>query len=583
MDNKQHWTPPLALMQTAKGWLQFTHPTQVWIAEKTADIEPILSQIAQARTHIVGFLTYEASQTWGYSTHTHSPLPFAWFAAFDTPTRLPELPTPTHSFQLTNWQPTINRNSYQKAIQRIKHHIAEGQTYQVNYTFPMQAQFKGDSYALFWQLAQNQRAQQMAYLDLGRFAICSASPELFFHLEKGHLLSRPMKGTAVRGLTLHQDNQQIEALKTDPKSQAENVMIVDMIRNDMSHIAQTGTVQVPRLFEVSRYPTLLQLTSDVVCQTTATAPDVLRAMFPCASITGAPKHRTMQLINQLEPNPRGIYTGSIGYIQPNGNAQFNVAIRTVTIDRQQEQATYHTGGGIIWDSDTQAEYEECLLKAQVLTRPPIRYELLETILWEPNAGYFLLTLHWQRLINSATYFNIEGAWPALKQELHEASRIFTQPMKVRVLLKPNGRFTIQPTPLTPTPQTIQLAIATTPIHSQNVWLYHKTTHRQVYQQAQAQHPQADDVLLYNEKGHLTEGCIGNIAFYLNGRWCTPPIEDGLLAGTMRQHLLNTGQLVEQSISIQQLQEQNLPLRHLNAVRKVRPATLFQPALSSPAE
>ena len=312
---------------------------------------------------------------------------------------------PYGEYQVGEWEAAVDWPAYSRAIAAIKSYIAQGYTYQVNYTMPLSASFSGDPWALYRDLTQSQQAQFMAYLDLGRFVICSSSPELFFLREGLQFMSKPMKGTARRGRTLTEDHLQMRWLQNSEKNRAENVMIVDMIRNDFGRIAEIGSVDVPELFTVERYPTLLQMTSTVSARSKATLPEIMRAMFPCASITGAPKVRTMEIIKELEPQARGIYTGSIGFITPEQQASFIVAIRTVVIDRLNNQATYGVGGGSVWDSEADQEYQEAFLKAQVLVQRQPSFELLETMRWSEDGGYYLLDLHLQRLAQSAEYFD----------------------------------------------------------------------------------------------------------------------------------------------------------------------------------
>ena len=437
------------------------------------------------------------------------------------------------------WQSSISRTAYDAAIQQIKDHIAAGNTYQVNYTFPLQANFSGDPLAYFPQLSAAQQGNYTAFVDIGRFAICSASPELFFKLDGSHLHSKPMKGTAVRGRTLAEDEANIAWLSQSEKNRAENVMIVDMIRNDMGRVAQVGSVSVPKLFDVERYPTLLQMTSTVEAQTDAPLSQIMANMFPCASITGAPKVRTMEIIKTLEPQPRGIYTGSIGFITPQRQAQFNVAIRTVLVDKALGRATYGVGGGIIWDSDAAEEYEECRVKSRVLTEKRPYFELIETMLWQPDGGYFLLEEHLARLRNSVEYFEIEWQETAVRTELELLATTLIEASKARLLLAQDGSFTLQAVPLSvgAKPQPMRVGLATQPIDSNTVWLYHKTTRRYIYETAVHSRPDCDEVILHNERGELTEASNSNIALLLDGKLVTPPIESGLLGGTFRGYLL----------------------------------------------
>ena len=333
-------------------------------------------------------------------------LPLLWLGLFHAPEVWSDLPDTALAHTLGPWEPAIDRATYRQAIAAIKEQIAAGYTYQINYTFPLGAAFKGEPWPLFVQLALAQRGRYAAYVDTGRHVVCSASPELFFQKADGVLTSRPMKGTAPRGRTVAEDEAQRAWLFASEKNRAENVMIVDMIRNDMGRVAEVGSVRVPVLFEVERYPTVLQMTSTVTSRTNVSVADVFKALFPCASITGAPKVSAMGIIADLEPAARGVYTGAIGYLAPGGRAQFNVAIRTVVVDRQTGRATYGVGSGVVWDSDADEEYDECLLKARVLAAERPDFELLETMLWRPETGVFLLDRHLERLADSAEYFGI---------------------------------------------------------------------------------------------------------------------------------------------------------------------------------
>ncbi|MTJ51717.1 aminodeoxychorismate synthase component I, partial [Anabaena sp. UHCC 0253] len=475
-----------------------------------------------------------------------------------------------------NWKPSVSEIEYHQAISEIKKYIALGETYQVNYTFRLNTAFSGDSWQLFLKLVQAQKADYGAYVDIDNFAICSASPELFFRLDGNQLTSLPMKGTAARGLTLVTDHDIANKLHFSEKNRAENVMIVDMIRNDMGKVANISTVKVPSLFNVEKYPTVWQMTSTVTATTTASISEIMGALFPCASITGAPKTKTMEIIHDLENTPRRIYTGCIGFISPQRQAQFNVAIRTVLIDKENSQAEYGVGGGIVWDSVSNDEYQECQIKAQVLTLNQPDCSLLETILWQPDDGYFILDYHLQRLQNSAIYFDFNLELNKLKIQLDKLTESFlNQPYKIRLLLDSDGEITYQTTPLSPVNnQTfVKLGICCTPVDSNNVFLYHKTTNRQVYEIAKAAFPDCDDVLLWNERGEITETCIGNIVVDLNGELLTPPVICGLLAGTFRADLLAQGKIKEEIITIEMLKYSDR-IYIINSVQKWREAVLI---------
>lgn len=583
-----HPVPQVVLQDgDRRRWLAFRAPETVLCAHAAGEVLEALRVAQQAveagGMHAAGFLAYEAAPAFDRALRTMQPrqgLPLLWLGLFPPPEVLATLPEARASCELGVWQPAVQRDSYRQTIASIKGQIARGNTYQVNFTFPLVAGFSGDPWGLFVRLAGSQQARYAAYVDTGRHVVCSASPELFFHLAGGVLTSRPMKGTAPRGLTLADDEAQRAWLRSSEKNRSENVMIVDMIRNDMGRIAETGSVHVPRLFEVERYPTVLQMTSTVVSRTAASPSQVLGALFPCASITGAPKVSTMGIIAGLEPAPRGVYTGAIGYLAPGSRAQFNVAIRTVLVDRQNGQATYGVGSGVVWDSDADEEYDECLLKARVLSARPADFDLLETILWTPEDGYFLLDRHLRRLAESAEYFGVAVDLPRIDHELSDlAGALPAHAHRVRLLVDQEGVARIEAQPLHPTPGPLPLRIglAPGPIDRGDVFLYHKTTRRDVYEAARLARPDCDDVLLWNEQGEIAETCVANVAVRLGGELVTPPVACGLLAGTLRSHLLAQGRLREQVITVKDLPHCD-GIYVLNSVRGMRPATLIEPVI-----
>jgi para-aminobenzoate synthetase/4-amino-4-deoxychorismate lyase len=448
-----------------------------------------------------------------------------------------------------DWHPTITRGEYEDALCAIHEAIAAGEVYQVNYTFRLRAPFSGDLLTLFWQLYECQPVPYAAYLDTGAHAIASLSPELFFALDGERITTRPMKGTAPRGLTRADDLQHAERLTRCPKNRAENLMIVDMARNDLGRIARIGSVRVPRLFEAERYATLWQMTSTVVACTDAPLPEIFRALFPAASITGAPKIRATHVIHALERAPRGVYTGAIGVVLPDRHAQFNVAIRTLHYDKVAAQLTFGVGSGIVWDSEQVAEYEECLTKAQVLFAPRPAFELLETLLWRRGRGYFLLEAHLQRLRDSADYFGFALDADAVRHQLLTVAERFTAPRyRVRLRVNRYGEAQVEHAPLAPERRVWRVALAHEPVNPREVFLYHKTTHRQVYERARAAQPDCDDVILWNTRGEITESTLANVVVRVDGRYYTPPVECGLLAGVYREHLLQRGLLRERVLT-----------------------------------
>jgi para-aminobenzoate synthetase/4-amino-4-deoxychorismate lyase len=467
---------------------------------------------------------------------------------------LPCAPTPLshlggEGLGVREWRPTLTRGEYARALCAIHEAIAAGEVYQVNYTFRLRAPYEGDLLPLFWQLYERQPVPYAAYLDTGAHAIASLSPELFFALDGECITTRPMKGTAPRGLTLADDLQHAERLTRCPKNRAENLMIVDMARNDLGRIARIGSVRVPRLFEAERYATLWQMTSTVVACTDAPLPEIFRALFPAASITGAPKIRATHVIHALERAPRGVYTGAIGVVLPDRRAQFNVAIRTLHYDKAAGQLEYGVGSGIVWDSEQVAEYEECLTKAQVLFAPRPAFELLETLLWRRGRGYFLLEAHLKRLRNSADHFGFAVDADAVRHQLLTVAERFTAPRyRVRLRVNRHGAAQVEYAPLSPERRVWRVALAHEPVNPREVFLYHKTTHRQVYERARAARPDCDDVILWNTRGEITESTLANVVVRLDGRYYTPPVECGLLAGVYREHLLQRGLLRERVLT-----------------------------------
>ncbi|MBN1558285.1 MAG: aminodeoxychorismate synthase component I [Lentisphaerae bacterium] len=352
-------------------WRRFDNPVEVVAAHRPQDVWPVLQRADAAAAdglHAVGFVAYEAAPGLdaALTAHAACPLPLVWFGFYraPAPARPPEAAADARA--AGPWTPSVTRPAYRRAIASIKGLLRQGDTYQVNYTFRLRAPYAGPPEALFARLAANQRARHAAYIETDAFAVCSASPELFFKLDGDRLESRPMKGTAPRGATPAADRAQARSLRASAKNRAENVMIVDMLRNDMGRIARPGSVTAGPLFTVEAYPTVWQMTSTVRSRTDAPVSGILRALFPCASVTGAPKVRTMQIIQSLEPDPRGVYTGCLGVVSPGRRAEFSVAIRTACVDRAAGRAEYGVGGGIVWDSRADAEYAECADKARVL-------------------------------------------------------------------------------------------------------------------------------------------------------------------------------------------------------------------------
>jgi para-aminobenzoate synthetase / 4-amino-4-deoxychorismate lyase len=550
--------------------LHFRDPITIISTHHLDEVAPMLSQVedhVNRGRHAAGFIAYEAAPAFDPALTVHPPsdLPLLWFGIYAEPKTLDPQDTEGGPFRVGPWEATVSQETYHETLDHIRELIAAGDTYQVNYTFRQHAEFSGDAFAYYRRLCAAQRADFCAYTDTGRFQIASASPELFFRLEGDELTVRPMKGTRPRGRFPEEDDEQARELAASAKDQAENVMIVDLLRNDVGRVSRAGSVQVPSLYDIERYPTVWQMTSTITSHCTASVPEVFRALFPSGSVTGAPKVRTMQIIRDLETTPRGVYCGTLGWWGPGRQAEFNVAIRTVTIDRQTARAEYGVGGGITWGSSPEGEYEECQAKAALLTHQEPEFELLESILLDGE--FFLLDEHLERLTASAKYFGftldsagITAALNRIREDhsVHGAT-------KVRLLAARDGAFRVEAEPVKPSTP-VRLGFALEPVDSHNTYLFHKTTHRHVYDAARASRPECDDVLLWNERGEITETSVANVVLEIDGELLTPPLSSGLLAGTMRGHLLARGEIQERILTKEDVTRAQ-SVRLINSVRK----------------
>ena len=491
-------------------------------------------------------------------------LPLAWFAMFERreDTALPVPQADPEPAAADAWRPSVDRETYDRAIGRIRDEIAAGETYQVNYTLRLRSQVAGDERGLYRDLCFAQRGAYAGYLNLGRYRVLSASPELFFRLDEGVLTTRPMKGTAPRGRWPEEDVAVAERLRGSVKDRAENAMIVDLLRNDLGRVAEPGSVTWSDVFDLERYETVWQLTSTVTARvrTGAGLADLFGALFPSGSVTGAPKVRTMQLIAELEDSPRGVYCGAVGYLAPPGSghpaARFNVPIRTVIVDAETHAAEYGVGGGITWDSRAAGEYDETVAKARVLVDRRPAFELYETILHEPETGFRHLDRHLERLRASCDYFGFtyEGAAIAEAAE-REATRFPHRAARIRVVVDRRGRVTSGGLPLPEPIEPVKVALDEAErVDPSDPMVFHKTTRRRRFEEAKARHPDADDVLLTNTRGEITETTIANVAVKLGGRWWTPPLDAGLLPGVGRELSLEEGRAQERPITVAELTE-----------------------------
>ncbi len=544
----------------AKGsQVHFKSPIKILKTNRLEEIYSLLEAAeaaAKSGYWVALMLSYEAAPAFdpALKTRAPGPLPLAWVAVFEEAVEVCEQ-SAVAEYHVGPWAPLVTRAAFDAAIVRIHEFIASGDTYQVNYTFPVAAKFKGDSRSWYKDLRLAQGAGYCANFDLGRYKVLSLSPELFFEREGLAIRTRPMKGTVKRGRWLGEDQRMAKKLAKSAKDRAENVMIVDLLRNDLGRVSVPGSVSVPTLFEIERYETLWQMTSKVeaTLRNDVGLPELLAALFPCGSITGAPKIRTMEIIRELESFPRGVYTGTIGFLRPGGDCVFSVAIRTVVIDSETCTAIFGVGGGITYDSTAEREYDECLLKSSFLSASTRPFQLLESLLLE-NGEFYLMARHIERIGSSAEYFGfcymeknvvcqLEGV--ALKRSRGR--------WKIRLLLSPDGEIETEAVELDSADvEPLRVALSAEPVDSNDKFLFHKTTNRKVYNNALAKRVDCDDVVLWNERGEITESTIANVVLLIDGELFTPPQNSGLLAGTFREELLAQGKIRERVIYKEEL-------------------------------
>ncbi|HEY6802902.1 MAG TPA: aminodeoxychorismate synthase component I [Pyrinomonadaceae bacterium] len=551
----------------------FSTPTKTFVATRLEEVLPLIESAereAREGNFVVLLLNYEAAPAFDSAlvTHSNGPLPFAWAVVF--PEVAPNGDLPPAPFSASEWKPQITKAEYDDSIHKIRELIARGYTYQVNYSFPLTTTFSGGALSYYEHLYRSQGAAYSAYLDLGRYKVLSLSPELFFKRQSDRVWTRPMKGTIKRGRWSEEDRELATRLANSEKDRAENVMIVDLLRNDLGKVSVAGSVKVESLFQLERFETVWQMTSTVESQLKpgTSLVDLLCALFPCGSITGAPKIRTMEIIRNLEPFPRGPYTGTIGLLRSNGDCVFNVAIRTVVIDSETELATFGVGGGITIGSTAEGEYEECLVKAKFLEVEPQQFDLFESLLLE-DGEYFLLDRHVERLKRSAEFFGFCFSDADVSETLATLRSAHSSgKWKVKIVLTKTGTLSTEISELGSRGETtLRIALAQSPVDSSDRLRFHKTTARDFYTFELAARPDCDDVIFYNERGEVTESTIANVVVKVNGQLVTPPRTAGLLAGTFRDRLIADGVLTERTITIAELQSAD-EVFLINSVRKL---------------
>ena len=580
-------TAPYVLLDDARaggaGAQLYADPVEIVVAERVEDVAPALARLRGAAArglHAAGYLTYEAGATLMPRLVPGRAIdgPLLWFGLFEHYSAMTAdevaalLPDPAGGWAARP-QPRIGRDAYDEALGRVLEMIRAGDIYQANLTLRADVAIAGDPAALYARLRQGSAAGYGALVATGERHLLSLSPELFVSLDGDRLTCRPMKGTATRGETAEEDAARVIALAADAKQRAENLMIVDLMRNDLSRIARPGSVAVPALFTVETYPTVHQMTSTV----TATladgrdALDVIAALYPCGSITGAPKQRAMEVIAGVEEMARGVYTGAIGRIDAAGGAAFNVAIRTLTVPAGASVAELGLGSGIVADSRADEEWAEVLAKGAFVTAGQRPLDLVETMAFDPELGMPLLDRHLERLRASARALGFHFDRHHARNELQAATFRLRQAARIRLLLAQGGAIAIEVAPMpVPFDRPLQVALVPLPVAADDYRLRHKTSDRGFYDAARVA-AGTDEVVFVRPDGRLTEGSFTSLFVPRDdGRLATPPLSAGLLAGVLRSQLIDSTRAAEANLSPDDLSGQFFVG---NALRGLMPAVV----------
>lgn len=537
----------------------YSNPVRTLVAD-TADALPLLlNELADAQAtglHSAGYLAYEAGfaleQKFEHRLENRAmPTPLAWFGLFegyeeiDAKTVPSLLPDPAGAW-LGSLRPNVAQGDYDAAFDAVERYITDGDIYQANLTFRAEAQYAGNPLALYAALRARSAAGYGGAIWTGAQWFLSFSPELFFALKDGRVTTKPMKGTASRLADPAADAAVAKELREDPKQRAENLMIVDLLRNDLSRVAEPGSVTVPELFAIESYPTVHQMTSTVTGQLAEGlgAVDLIGAIFPCGSITGAPKIRAMEIIDEIESAPRGIYCGSIGRIDAGGDAAFNVAIRTFHLNTAEKRVSVGLGSGVVADSDGASEWAECLAKGRFAAVMRPDFDLIETMRFEPSSGIARLELHLDRMKESARALDFIFDRHEARNRLHAATFHLADPAKIRLLSSRGGALAIEVRALlAAVTAPWSVAITPLPVDPQDFRLSHKTSDRAFYDNAREASGR-EEVLFVNPDGYLTEGSITAIFVERDGKLMTPALSRGLLPSVLRRELIESGKAVE---------------------------------------
>lgn len=564
-----------------QGAKLFQAPIHMIVAVKSSEIDTAFEEIRKYLTdgyYVAGWISYETGlflegklAELGQASYA---VPFLSFGVYEHCQKLTFEDSEEHwatmsgkrDYAVENLRLNISRKEYEGTVAEIHEYLAAGDIYQVNFTLKSMFDFSGLPESYFAAMRKAQKVEYAAFIKSDDLSVLSLSPELFFKKEGRNITVRPMKGTCARGRTVVEDEKNADFMRNDEKNRAENLMIVDLLRNDLAKISAPVSVKLKSLYDVEKYQTLFQMTSTIesVAPEGVDIVDMIKALFPCGSVTGAPKIRAMEIISELEKGSRGIYTGAIGYMAPDGDCCFNVPIRTVTIDGG-GQGEMGIGSAIVADSDARREYEECLLKAEFATRKFRDFDLIESLRWtgREEGGFHLFDLHMDRLKASAEYFGFSCDEQVILSDLadHAAYLDPLEQWKVRLLLSPSGQISITSLPIEECKdgEVRLITLSDKNTDSKNPMIFHKTTDRAVYAQELKCHKKKYDiydVIFVNEKGELTEGTYNNIFLRQGDVLYTPPVACGLLNGTLRQSLIGDAaiHLEEKCLTLSDLQQ-----------------------------
>lgn len=545
-----------------------TEPIEALVAVTLTDVRDVVEAAAGAARDgrwVAGYVTYEAAPAFddAFVVRPTERRPLVWFGVFE---RRESVPVAVHdpraggAYSISKWSPVVDRRKYASAFLAVKDHIRNDDIDQVNFTFPLRAAFTGSAEFFYNDLVCAQRPSYATHIWHDDVHVVSVSPERFFSIEGRTITTQPMNGTALRGRWLVEDLERRDGLEASESDRAEGRVIVDLLRDDLGRVAEKGSIEIDDPFAIDRYRTVWQMTSKVraTARRDVTLQDIFEALFPSGSVTGAPKVSSMRTIADLEQEPRGVYCGAVGFIPPGDGfdgASFNVAIRTVEIDEAEGVARYGVGGAVTWDSTLEGEFDEAVTKSEVLRFDVSTMQLIESVRWDGE--WLWLDDHISNLDASAAYWGFDIDCDAVAELLEETARTFTEPTIVRVVVNQDGSVFVgaDAAPLRwrsgpgPVGEPVSLALDTEPIDDRSPRVFHKTSDRRSFTFRAQRHPGCEDVVMVNRAGNVTESGVANVAFLIDGRWLTPPVSDGLVAGVMRGRLVEDGVLEVRSISI----------------------------------